>query len=187
MLERLVDAREQGLERTDQRIRERDTTPPLLDPCRDQGGMAACGPKQRLELVYRQRPTLDGPHPGKRLATSKRHEREALDGPTRDSTRGALGLERAVELEPSHQNARALAHLFESLRVQRLAIAELDYSDAWSELRDRGSSNARLPGPRSAENDGRASPTNCSDQPANEARTCKDCHYTILTVPELLQ
>ena len=50
--------------------------------------MAASGPEQRLELIYRQRPTPDGPHPGERLATSKRHEWETLDSSARDSTPG---------------------------------------------------------------------------------------------------
>ncbi len=138
--------------------------------------MTAGGPEQRLELVYRQRPTPDGPHPGERLATSKRHERETLDSSARDSTPGTPGLKQAVELELSHENARPLAHLFESLQVQRLVVGELDDSDAWSELRGRGSRNGRLPGPGSAQNDGQPSPTNCPDQPANEARTGKVCH-----------
>ncbi len=54
------------------------------------------------------------------------------------------------KLELSHENARALAHLFESLQVQRLVVGELDDPDTRSEQRDRGSRNGRLPGPGSA-------------------------------------
>ncbi len=79
-----------------------------------------------------------------------------------------------MELELSDENARPLAHLFEAPQVQRLVIGELEYPNAWRELRGRGSRNGRLPGPGSAENDGQPSPTNCCDQPANEARTGKD-------------
>ncbi len=81
-----------------------------------------------------------------------------------------------MKLEPSHQNARVLPRIFESPQAQRLVLGELDYFDAWSELRGRGSCNSHLPGPRSAENDGRASPTNCSNQPANKATTGEDWH-----------
>ncbi len=80
------------------------------------------------------------------------------------------------EFEPCHENARALAHLFESLRVLRLVVGELDDPGTRSELRGRGSRNGRLPGPGSAQNDGQPSPTNSSDQPANEVTTREDGH-----------
>ncbi len=52
-----------------------------------------------------------------------------------------------MELEVSHENARALTHLFESLQVQRLVIGELDYSDAWSELRGAARATVVFPVP----------------------------------------